>query len=135
MWCMLNSPLLAGNDLREMSQETIDILTNKEIIALNQDPLAYQAHKLVDDGKIEIWAKPLGSIDSGVVAVVLLNRSGNTKTIELNLETVGIDPNSLFSLRDLWKKENIANESLTFEVPKHGVLTLRIEGTPVGNFY
>ena len=135
MWCMLNSPLLAGNDLRNMSQETIDILTNKEIIALNQDPLAYQARKLVDNGKTEIWAKPLGSIKDGIVAVVLLNRSGSAKTIELNLETVGIDQNAPCSLRDLWKKEDISSETLQFGVPKHGVVALRIEGTAVGDVY
>lgn len=59
MWCMLNSPLLAGNDLRSMSDQTISILTNKEIIALNQDPLVYQARRLRDDGDLEVWAKPL----------------------------------------------------------------------------
>ncbi|MGB0918417.1 MAG: glycoside hydrolase family 27 protein [Flavobacteriales bacterium] len=135
LWCMLNSPLLAGNDLREMSQETIDILTNKEIIALNQNPLAYQARKLVDNGKMEIWAKPLGALESGTVAVVLLNRSGSTKTIELNLETVGIDSNSEFKLRDLWKKRDIASDNLKFVVPKHGVLVLKIEGKTTGGIF
>ncbi|MCF8459262.1 MAG: glycoside hydrolase family 27 protein [Flavobacteriales bacterium] len=135
MWCMLNSPLLAGNDLRNMSKETIEILTNKEIIALNQDPLTYQAHKILDNGSTEIWAKPLGSLDGGTVAVVLLNRSGNAKTIELNLQEIGIDPNTSFTLRDLWKKEAIATDNLTFEVPKHGVLTLKIEGKAIGNVY
>jgi len=135
MWCMLNSPLLAGNDLREMSQQTIDILTNKEVIALNQDPLAYQAHKLKDNGKTEVWAKPLGSLDGGTVAVVLLNRSGNSKTMELDLAAIGIDPNSSFTLRDLWKKETVTTDNLTFEIPKHGVVALKIEGKSIGKIY
>ncbi len=135
MWCMLNSPLLAGNDLREMSQQTIEILTNKEVIALNQDSLAYQARKLATYGKQEIWAKPLGSLKSGIVAVVLLNRSGSSKTIELDLKSVGIDPNAAFTMRNLWTKTNIPSENLTFEVPKHGVTVLRIEGLPVGMTY
>ncbi len=135
MWCMLNSPLLAGNDLREMSKETIEILTNKEIIALNQDPLAYQAHKILDNGSTEVWARPLGSIDSGTVAVVLLNRSGNTKTMTLDLEAIGIDPNAPFTLRDLWKKETITTDKLKFEVPKHGVVVLRIEGKAIAGVY
>jgi alpha-galactosidase len=50
MWCMIDLPLLAGNDLRNMSKESIEILTNKEIIALNQDPLVYQARRLIDNG-------------------------------------------------------------------------------------
>lgn len=135
MWCMLNSPLLAGNDLRNMSHETIDILTNKEVIALNQDPLAYQARKLVDNGNIEIWAKPLGSVDGGIIAVVLLNRSGKTKTIELDLETIGIDPKTPIGLHDLWKKEDISPETMNFEVPRHGVVVLRVKGKSIGNIY
>lgn len=135
MWCMLNSPLLAGNDLRHMSRETIDILTNTEIIALNQDPLAYQARKLADKGNTEIWAKPLGSVDGGIVAVVLLNRSGSAKTIGLDLETVGIDPKTPIGLHDLWKKEDISPEKMNFEVPKHGVVVLRIKGKSIGNIY
>ncbi len=135
MWCMLNSPLLAGNDLRHMSRETIDILTNTEIIALNQDPLAYQARKLADKGNTEIWAKPLGSVDGGLVAVVLLNRSGSAKTIGLDLETVGIDPKTPIGLHDLWKKEDISPEKMNFEVPKHGVVVLRIKGKSIGNIY
>lgn len=135
LWCMLNSPLLAGNDLRNMSQQTIDILTNTEIIALNQDPLAYQARKLVDKGKTEVWAKPLGSVDGGVVAIALLNRSGKTKTIALELKTVGIDPSAPFTLRDLWKKERIATDNLTFEIPSHGVVVLTIDGNTTGKVY
>ena len=135
MWCMLNSPLLAGNDLRDMTKETIDILTNKEVIALNQDPLAYQAHKLSDNGSTEVWAKPLGSVDGGIVAVVLLNRSGGTKTMTLDLDAVGIDSNSPFTLRDLWKKEVTATDNLKFEVPKHGVVVLRIEGKAIDDVY
>ncbi|MGB1317554.1 MAG: glycoside hydrolase family 27 protein, partial [Flavobacteriales bacterium] len=93
------------------------------------------ARKLVDNGKMEIWAKPLGSIESGTVAVVLLNRSGGTKTIELSPETVGIDSNSEFKLRDLWKKEDIASDNRKFVVPKHGVLVLKIEGKTTGGIF
>jgi hypothetical protein len=131
MWCMMNSPLLAGNDLRSMSDETIEILTNKEIIALNQDPLVYQARRLVDNGDLEVWAKPLISTMSGKVAVALLNRSDNTESISFDLDTVGIDFTKEYTYRDLWAKKDFdkTNEkSLSFEVPKHGVVVLLIEG-------
>ena len=59
MWAMLNSPLLAGNDLRTMSKATIEILTNKEIIALNQDTAFKQAQNIISDGNIEVWQKTL----------------------------------------------------------------------------
>lgn len=132
MWCMMNSPLLAGNDLRSMSDETISILTNKEVIALNQDPLVYQARRLVDNGDLEVWAKPLVSTMSGKVAVALLNRSNKTETITFNLDTVGIDIAKGYTYRDLWAKkdyEKTNEKSLSFEVPKHGVVVLKIEGT------
>lgn len=59
MWAMLNSPLLAGNDLRTMSKATIEILTNKEIIALNQDTAFKQTQNIISDGNIEVWQKTL----------------------------------------------------------------------------
>lgn len=132
MWCMMNSPLLAGNDLRSMSDQTISILTNKEIIALNQDPLVYQARRLVDNGDLEVWAKPLISTMSGKVAVTLLNRSDKTQTITLDLNTIGIDASKGYSYSDLWAKkdfENTKKNTLSFEVPKHGVVVLTVDGT------
>ncbi|MBJ7879823.1 glycoside hydrolase family 27 protein [Gelidibacter salicanalis] len=132
MWSMMASPLLAGNDLRYMTQETIDILTNKEIIALNQDPLVYQARRLIDNGDLEVWAKPLVSTMSGKVAVTLLNRSDKTETMSFDLNTVGLDHNQGYSYRDLWAKkdyEKTKKEALSFEVPPHGVVVLTLSGT------
>lgn len=132
MWCMMDSPLLAGNDLRTMSDETISILTNKEIIALNQDPLVYQARRLVDHGDLEVWAKPLITTMSGKVAVAMLNRSNKTETISFDLDTVGIDITKGYTYRDLWEKKDYPKtnkKSLSFDVPKHGVVVISIEGT------
>ena len=131
MWCMMNSPLLAGNDLRHMSDETLEILTNKEVIALNQDPLVYQARRLIDNGDLEVWAKPLISTMSGKVAVALLNRSDKKATISFDLKQVGIDSGKGYSMRDLWEKKNYAsstNKEVNFQVPAHGVVVLTIEG-------
>ena len=132
MWCMMNSPLLAGNDLRNMTQETIDILTNTDVIALNQDPLVYQARRVVDHGDLEVWAKPLISTMSGKVAVTLLNRSNKKETMSLDINTVGLDAAQGFTYRDLWSKRNFSTttkETLQFEVPAHGVVALTLEGT------
>ncbi len=131
MWCMMSSPLLAGNDLRNMSDETISILTNKEIIALNQDPLVYQARRLIDNGDLEVWAKPLIHTMSGEVAVALLNRSNKAENISFDLDTIGIDVDKGYAYRDLWAKkdfEKTIGKSLSFKVPKHGVVVLKIEG-------
>ena len=132
MWCMMTSPLLAGNDLRDMSDETIEILTNKELIAINQDPLVYQARRLIDHGDLEVWAKPLVHTMSGKVAVALLNKSNKTANISFDLKTVGIDASEGYKYRDLWAKkdfEKTMQKSLSFDVPKHGVVVLRINGT------
>ena len=65
MWCIMNSPLIAGNDLTNMSDETLAILTNEEVIALNQDPMVYQARRLVDNGDHEfgpsLWFRQLAA--------------------------------------------------------------------------
>jgi autotransporter-associated beta strand protein len=137
MWCMMNSPLLAGNDLRAMTPATLAILTHPELIALNQDPLAYQARRLRDDGDTELWAKPLGSVESGEVAVTLLNRGGQPANISFNLAEIGIDAAAGYSLRDLWQRKTLATRStntvFTSTVPSHGVVVLRIKGSSLAN--
>lgn len=132
LWCMMNSPLLAGNDLRKMTPETLAILTQPEIIALDQDPLCYQARRLRVDGDQELWAKPLGNIKGGDVAVVLLNRGNKAATISFDLAEIGINAADGYAVRDLWKRETLTTASkdskLGYEVPSHGVVTLRIKG-------
>ena len=132
MWCIMNSPLLIGDDLRDISDTTIAILTNREIIALNQDPLGYQARRIVDYGELEVWAKPLTSTMSGELAVILLNRSEQSDTISVGLNDLGIVPSKGYTMRDLWEKKDFESskiEEVSFEVPSHGVVVLRITGT------
>ncbi len=134
LWCMMNSPLLAGNDLRSMTPATLAILSHPELIALNQDPLGYQARRLRDDGDTELWAKPLGEIDSGDVAVTLLNRGKESATISFDLTEIGIDAAKSYAIRDLWQRKNLDPASRvarrSFNVPSHGVVVLRIKGKP-----
>ncbi len=132
IWCMLASPLLAGNDLREMSQQTIDILTNKEMIAIDQDPLVYQARRLVDHGDTEVWARPLKGTMSGEVAVALLNRSKEKKKITFNVDSLGLEAKKGYTMHDVWSKKDYLHQKQgehTFEVPSHGIVVLTIEGT------
>lgn len=134
MWCMMHSPLLLGNDLTKMSQETVEIVTNEDLIAINQSPFVYQARRLYKEGDKEIWAKPLISTASGEVAVVLLNRSRNEKSIELNLDKIGIDYSKGYSIKDLWSKEVVEGslENIIIrEVNPHGVVVLKIVGTSI----
>ncbi|SHJ79472.1 Alpha galactosidase A [Arenibacter nanhaiticus] len=132
MWSIMHSPLLLGNDLTTMSKETLDIVTNEEIIALNQSPFVYQARRLVDQGDLEVWAKPMVSTMSGEVAVALLNRSKETATMRLDMETIGIDTDKGYTMRDLWAKKDFSvskEDYKTFTVPAHGVVVLKVKGT------
>jgi len=131
MWCIMHSPLLLGNDLTSMSEETIKIITNKEIIALNQSSFVYQARRLLKNGKSDVWVKPLISVNSGEVAVALLNRSNQKKTISFKLETIGIDALKGYIVRDLWEHRDYSRsnkKTITMKVAKHGVVVLKIKG-------
>ncbi len=134
MWSIMNSPLLLGNDLRTISKETLSIVTNKEIIALNQDPLCYQARKLVDTLGVQTWAKPLVSTASGKVAVALLNTKNEPATVTLDIDILGINASKQYTIRDLWKQEDLnfsATDNHTFQLPPHGVIVLAVQGTSV----
>ncbi|MCM4157003.1 glycoside hydrolase family 27 protein [Gramella sp. AN32] len=130
MWCMLSSPLIAGNDLTTMSDQTLGILTNKEMIAINRDPLVYQARRLKDEGDIEVWAKPLKSTLSGEVAVAFLNRSESQASISVELSDIGIDPSKNYTVRDVWEHKDLEpnKNQLTRKVPAHGIVVLKIQG-------
>jgi len=124
MWCMMNSPLLAGNDLRQMSKPTIEILTNKEVIALNQDTGFVQARRILRDNTIEVWMKPLGNGKSKAIA--LLNRGERDTVFTLNAKKTGIEKKS--RLRDLWLHKNIGRikKEKRFTIPKHGIVVLKV---------
>jgi hypothetical protein len=126
MWCMLNSPLLAGNDLRTMSAETLEVLTNQEVIALNQDIGYRQATRISSENNIETWLKPLGA-DGESKAIALMNRSEEDVDFYLSPEMFGVSPNT--ELRDLWLHENLGKigEGRQFTIPTHGVIVLKTE--------
>lgn len=132
MWCMMASPLLAGNDLTKMSKQTIGILTNKEMIAIDQDPLVYQARRLKDDGDLEVWARPLRSTMSGEIAVALLNRSKSRRMISFNVDSVGLVASKGFVMHNVWNKqtsEKTFTPEQEFIVPPHGIIVLQIKGS------
>ncbi len=125
MWCMMNSPLLAGNDLRNMSQQTIGILTNKEVIALNQDEGFKQATREYKNNDIEVWIKPLGK-DGKAKGIAILNRGKTEQGFDLNAEALKLNERS--QLRDLWAHSNLGKlgKLKHFTVPAHGVVVLKV---------
>jgi alpha-galactosidase len=135
MWCMLAAPLIAGNDLRNMSQATKEILTNREVIAVDQDSLGIEGLKYSSTDSVETWFKPL---EGGDWAVCFLNRGIMPKKISfdwqrnnVNDTLSGHDTNfgrSVYKIRDLWAKKDIGTTEKIFdaEVPGHDVIMLRL---------
>ncbi|MFZ0761445.1 MAG: glycoside hydrolase family 27 protein [Candidatus Sulfotelmatobacter sp.] len=123
LWAILAAPLLAGNDLRTMTAETRELLTNSEVIAVDQDPKGVQGHRVWEEGPLEIWVKPLAD---GSQAVGLFNRTVAPSKMRLDSKLIGV-PHSA-RLRDLLDHKDLGpiNDSYTAEVPKHGVLLLRV---------
>jgi alpha-galactosidase len=119
LWCILAAPLMAGNDLRIMPPEVIELLTNQEVIAVNQDRRGVQGHKYRDFGDTEIWRKPL---ENDALALVLLNRGGSEKEI-----SVRVDPEA--TVRDLWQKKDLGKFEkgwFSARVPSHDVVMVKV---------
>jgi alpha-galactosidase len=125
LWCILAAPLMAGNELRNMSPEIKEILTNKEVIAVDQDPLGMQGRRVHKNGDSEVWAKQLRD---GSRAVVLFNRGASDADISVAWEDLGYPPDLSAAVRDLWAKKDLGKSTAIFatRVPSHGVAMLRI---------
>jgi alpha-galactosidase len=126
MWCLLAAPLLAGNDIRSMSADIHDILTNKEVIAIDQDPLGREGRRVKRADGLEVWAKQLAD---GGRAVALLNRTGAEAKITASWTDLGYPDHVPAKVRDLWAKKDLGETSGSFSasVPSHGVVMVRIE--------
>ena len=126
MWAIMAAPLIAGNDVRNMSSQIRDILTNTEVIAVDQDPGGIQGTRVVDNGDLEVWMKPLCNRNGPEKAVALLNRSGGSANITVSFGDIGISGSA--TVRDLWAHQDLGEsvDSFTANVPSHGVVMLKI---------
>jgi len=129
IWALMSAPLIAGNDLRNMNQETLALLTNREVIAIDQDPLGLQGFRIAQNGTSSVWAKPLG--EAGTRAVGLLNQGEAPANITFSLTDVGLQ-NRPATLRDVWEGQDLGttnpNGQFTANVPAHGLLLLKVVG-------
>ncbi len=118
LWAMMAAPLLAGNDLRNMDQATIDILTAEEVIAVDQDPLGIQGKRVVF-GDFQVWVKPLTG--ENTFAVAFYNTTEESADISAIWEQIGL-PDGPVMVRDLWAGEDVGifEEAFTTTVPPHG---------------
>lgn len=135
MWAMLAAPLIAGNDLRNMNKETLEILTNRDVIAVDQDSLGIQGFKYSAKDSVEIWFKPLVK---GDWAMCILNRSKENKivTFDWNYENVVDDifkkdtnfKTVEYRVKDLWTKQELKSTKtkLNVTVPSHNVAMYRL---------
>ena len=125
LWALLAAPLIAGNDLSDMSAETKSILINKEVIAIDQDSLGVQGRRVQKDGDLEVWARPLAG---GGRAVILLNRSEKPSKISVPWEALGYPASLKVKVRDLWshKDQPAASGSFAADVVPHGVVMIRL---------
>jgi alpha-galactosidase len=139
MWAMLAAPLIAGNDLRKMTKETQAILTNREVIAVDQDSLGVQGFRYAVKDSVETWLKPLSG---GEWAVAFLNRSRSPRTVEMvwGAEVISdtlskriLDTKaSTYKLRDLWllKEAGTTKKPLKAVVAGHDLLLYRLTSIP-----
>jgi alpha-galactosidase len=116
---------MAGNDVAAMTPEIRDILTNREVIAVDQDALGMQGRRVRDGGAQEVWMKPLSD---GSRAVILFNRGSEEAPIAAAWDEIGLFPGTKARVRDLWKKADVGTFTDRYEakVAPHGVVMVRI---------
>jgi len=124
LWAMLAAPLIAGNDLTKMTPYTVEILTNREVIAVDQDPLGKQGFRIAQEGPFEVWMKPMSD---GSKVVGLFNRQRTVEQMTVDFSQIGIHGEA--TVRDLWLKKDLGafKDSYSAYVPTHGVVLIKIK--------
>jgi alpha-galactosidase len=134
IWSMLASPLIMGNDLRSMPESTRKILSNKEVIAINQDKLGVQAWKAMSEGPLELWAKPLANNEW---ALMVLNRAATSMPYKIDWKRQKISDDlskrdldvskTSYRWTDAWTgKAGDTGKPLDLNIPSHSVVLLRL---------
>lgn len=136
MWCLIKSPLLLGMDLRTITDQGLEIITNKEVIQWNQDPLGIQGHRVSqqtypslrgggEKDTTQVWAAPL---EGGKYAVVLFNRGSDAREITATWKDLQIFPATTMNVRDVWKHLDIAPAAfnITAMVEPHDILAVEL---------
>jgi alpha-galactosidase len=123
LWAILAAPLIAGNDLNKMTPYTVEILTNRELIAVDQDPAGKQGFRIAQEGPFEVWMKTMAD---GSKVVGLFNRQRTVEQMSVSFAQIGISGDA--GVRDLWLKKDLGSfkEKYSAYVPAHGVVLVRI---------
>ncbi len=125
LWCLLSSPLLIGCDMSQLDTFTLNLLSNDEVLAVDQDPLGSQASRIWQDADLEIWAKDM---EDGSKVVGLFNRGEIQTEMKIGWTQLGIRGQQ--RVRDLWRQRDVSDLTDAFktEVPRHGVVLIRVSG-------
>jgi alpha-galactosidase len=125
MWALFAAPLIAGNDMAHMTPDISDILLNKDVIAIDQDPMGSQGQLVHKDGDLQVWSKKLAD---GGRAVVLLNRGAKPAKIAADWRDIGLPATQAAGVRDLWAHKDLARQTGSFstEVAANAAVMVRI---------
>ena len=125
LWNLLAAPLMAGNDLKNMTPEIKEILTNQEVLAVDQDVLGMQGRRVSKNGDAEVWVKQL---HDGSRAVVLFNRGATEREISTSWTELGYPAHLPAAVRDLWSKKELGKftDKFSAKVISHGVVMVRV---------
>lgn len=124
LWCLLASPLLIGCDISKMDDFTLNLLSNDEVLAVNQDPLGKQAMQMINKDSYQVWMKEM---EDGSCAIGIFNLDNKFQTISVSNSDLGIDSRS--EVRDLWRQKDLGIFGFSFstKVPPHGVTLIRVQ--------
>ncbi|MGY0022098.1 NPCBM/NEW2 domain-containing protein [Streptomyces sp. cg35] len=133
MWAVMASPLLIGTDLRTASDTTYEILSNRDVIAVDQDPLGKQGSVVSSEGGRWVVSKEMRD---GSRAVALFNETGSAQRIATSAKAVGLPSATAYVARDLWQHKNVNTAgTLAATVPAHGTVLLRVAADPKWSTY
>jgi len=130
LWAEMAAPLLSGTDLRTASAQTLSIYTNRDVIAVDQDPLGKQGTEISSTGGLDVLAKPLAD---GSVAVALFNENAAPAVISTTASAVGLPAAAGYTVRDLWSKQTYSSGgAIAASVPGHGTVMYRVSAAAAG---
>lgn len=123
LWSLLAAPLFSSTDVTKLTQDQLAVLTNREVIAVDQDPKGIQGHRVSQSGPVQVWAKPL---TGGRTAVGLINAGESPFSATVNFSDIGYS--KPVHVRDLWEGKDLGvlKNSYTTIVPKHGVVLIEV---------
>jgi alpha-galactosidase len=129
LWSLLCSPLLIGCDMTKLDEFTLSLLTNDEVLAVNQDPMGCQAGRVAKNGDVEMWAK---AMEDGSRVIGLFNRGEDEVTTTAKWADLGLKGKQ--TVRDLWRQQDIGTSEGQFQttVPRHGVVLVKLTAAKSG---